>query len=75
MDKTYYKKYEPVYTPIAKIEKRKNPPSCGKSGGFSDIMSGFDESDFIILALIFILFMEENRDYIMILALLFLLLS
>ena len=25
MDKEYFKKYEPVYTPIAKVEKSKAP--------------------------------------------------
>lgn len=76
MDKEYFKKYEPVYTPIAKAEKSKSPsPANNINAAVSKFMNTFDDGDLLIVAIILILFMEEDKDYITIIALALLLLS
>lgn len=76
MDKEYFKKYEPVYTPIAKVEKSKAPAADGTvNAAVSKFMNAFDDGDLLIAAIILILFMEEDKDYITIIVLALLLLS
>lgn len=76
MDKEYFKKYEPVYTPIAKVEKSKAPAQDNAvSAAVNRFMTAFDDGDLLIAAIILILFMEEDKDYITIIALALLLLS
>ncbi len=76
MDKEYFKKYEPVYTPIAKVKK--NKPSASENAvnaAVNRFINIFDDGDILIAAIILILFLEEDKDYITIIALALLLLS
>lgn len=76
MDKEYFKKYEPVYTPIAKVEKNKPTASDNAvNTAVNRFMNIFDDGDILIAAIILILFLEEDKDYITIIALALLLLS
>lgn len=76
MDKEYFKKYEPIYTPVAKVEKSKPPTSENAlNAAVNKLMNTFDDGDILIVAIILILFMEEDKDYITIIALALLLLS
>lgn len=77
MDKEYFKKYEPVYTPVAKSEKAKETIVSENTANsvVNKFMNNFNDGDLLIIAIIIILFLEDDKDYITIAALALLLLS